>query len=279
MHDKLHSNLRRPNLSAEEGLPIHGRLACDRCYGCTPEFNRTQLEAPTGAWRITANPMAWGNDHPEVLVLGFSKGPNQIRDIETSPHDDVAFKAGRANVGKILAHVGLMRPGNPAALRAQVNTAISDRKGRFGWGSLIRCTVERLDPKKGWTSTGGKMIDGFLADREFGRGVAENCASRFLGHLPAETKLIVMFGLGQKLGYVKSAFTAISRVRPGKWQEINEVAYSDGQITVVHVEHFKAQGKLIPDWMGRAGADRGKYGRQAREAIAAVVPVFQNPMQ
>ncbi|MEY8843499.1 hypothetical protein AB9K41_31125 [Cribrihabitans sp. XS_ASV171] len=263
MLNKSHSAFRRPAAASKEGLPPHGRIACDRCHGCAPVFNRTRLEAPTDTWRITANPMAWGNDRPEVLVLGFSKGPNQIRDIETNSHDDVAFKAGRANVGKVLAHVGLMRPGDPVALRTQVDAAISDQKGRFGWGSLIRCTVERHDPKKGWTSTGGKMIDGFLADPEFGQTVAENCASRFLGHLPAETKLIVMFGMGQKLGYVKSAYTTISRARPGKWRWINEVAYWDGEVTVVHVEHFKAQGSLIPDWMGLTGADRAKYGHQA----------------
>lgn len=32
-------------------------------------------------WRITANPMAWGNDRPEVLVLGFSKGPSQAGEL------------------------------------------------------------------------------------------------------------------------------------------------------------------------------------------------------
>ena len=273
MLNSLHSTSPCMSKDMKEGLPVHGRITCDRCHGCASVFNRTRLEAPNDMWRITANPMAWGNDRPEVLVLGFSKGPNQIRDIETSPHDDVAFKAGRANVGKILAHVGLMRPGDVDALRAQVDAAISDQKGRFGWGSLIRCTVERHDPEKGWTSTGGKMIDGFLADPEFGQAVAENCASRFLRHLPSETKLIVMFGMGEKLGYVKSAYTTISRARPGKWRWVNEVAYSDGHITVVHVEHFKAQGRLIPDWMGLTGANRAKYGHQAREAVSAAVSV------
>jgi hypothetical protein len=33
---------------------------------------------------ITANPLAWGNERPEVLVLGFSKGRNAIARLRTS---------------------------------------------------------------------------------------------------------------------------------------------------------------------------------------------------
>ena len=154
--------------------------------------------------------------------------------------------------------------------------AISNRKGRFGWGSLIRCTVKRQDPQKGWTSTGGRVIDGLLADPDFGSLVAENCASRFLGHLPAEAKLIVMFGLGQKLGYVESAYTAISRARDGKWRWTNEVAYSDSKIPVVHVEHFKARGSLISDWLGQTGTGRKSYGLQAREAVSTALPALSS---
>jgi len=28
------------------------------------------------------------------------------------------------------------------------------------------------------------------------------------------------------------------------------IPYTDGQITVVHVEHFASRGNLIPNWLG-----------------------------
>ncbi len=247
-------------------LPCRGRIDCDLCHGHLPKFNETQPPSNDGAWRLTANPMAWGNSHPEVLVLGFSKGPNQIKDIETRPHDDVAFRSARLNVGKILSHVGLLPRASADELRGIVDAAITDTEGRFGWGSLIRCTVERFSSEKGkWVAT-SKMIDPFM-ESDFGRPVALNCSTRFLGVLPAETRLIVMFGLGTKLGYVASARKAIEAARPGKWRSVNDVAYSDGHVTVVHVEHFKAQGPLISQWLGEADHPRSHYGVQARTAV------------
>ena len=250
----------------QDSLPCHGRIDCALCHSRVPVFNRTSTIAADGNWRLTANPMAWGNPHPEVLILGFSKGPNQIQDIETRSHNDIAFRKGRANVGKILAHVGLIPSGTNDDLRKAVDQAIADENGRFGWGSLIRCTVERHEPKKSkWVAT-SKMIDPFL-NSQFGSDIASRCATRFLRDLPGETRLIVMFGLGTKLGYVSSAQAAIERARPGRWRSINDVAYSDGLITVVHVEHFKAQGSLIPDWLGEKEKPRATYGKQAKAAV------------
>lgn len=256
----------RTNGVGSGSLPCHGRIECALCHSHVPEFNRTSTTSADRKWRITANPMAWGNPRPEVLILGFSKGPNQIQDIQMRSHDDIAFRKGRANVGKILAHVGLFPNGTNDDLRAAVDHAIADKNGRFGWGSLIRCTVERYEPKKSnWVAT-SNMIDPFLSS-QFGSKVAGRCAAQFLGDLPDETRLIVMFGLGTKLGYVSSARTAIERARPGQWRRINDVAYSDGRITVVHVEHFKAQGSLIPRWLGGENHPRESYGKQAKEAV------------
>jgi hypothetical protein len=174
-------------------LPDPGRIACSLCHPGTAAFDETRTAQ--GNWRITANPLSWGNPRPEVLVLGFSKGPSQAGELRRLPHDDIPYRKGRTQVGKILAHVGLLPPGDNAQLRSAVDRAIADRSGRFGWGSLVRCTVERYDPaKRAWVGSGG-MIDQFMATG-FGQRVSSNCASRFLRELPPETSLIVMFGLG-----------------------------------------------------------------------------------
>ncbi|MEZ5784747.1 MAG: hypothetical protein R3D70_24895 [Rhizobiaceae bacterium] len=116
------------------------------------EFDRTRRTEYDGKWRITTNPLAWGSDEPEFVVLGFSKGPTQAGALATAPHDQIAYKGSRTADGKILAHIGVMdRPADGNLGRA-VDRLIADRRGRFHFGSLVRCTVERYDDQKmrGW---------------------------------------------------------------------------------------------------------------------------------
>ena len=259
--------------SAPSSLPCAGRIACDLCHGGPTKFNETRTKSPDGGWRLTANPLAWGNPRPEVLVLGFSKGPNAQGALRRKPYDAIAYDGGRIAVGKILAHVGLLEAGANASLRRQVDAAIADPRGRFGWGSLIRCTVERFDRRKGeWVSSGGGMLDKFVSGA-FGRQVANACAVRFLSGVPSETRLVVMFGLGSKLNYVRASRRLFEEVRPGPWRSVNEVAFTDGELTVVHVEHFASQGAHLPNWLGENDHPRSGWGCQAREAVAGALAV------
>lgn len=56
-------------------------------------------------------------------------------------------------------------------------------------------------------------------------------------------------------------------IRPGTWKQINDIAYTDGAITVVHTEHFASQGALLPNWLSGDGHERGRLGILAREAV------------
>ena len=109
-------------------------------------------------------------------------------------------------------------------------------------------------------------MDKFMGEG-FGKEIATNCAMQFLGELPASTKLVIMFGLGTKLNYVREARKLIMAARPGNWRTVNEVAYSDGRVMVVHVEHFASQGALIPNWLGQNDHERSRLGQKAREAV------------
>jgi hypothetical protein len=230
-------------------------------------FDKTRAWSEERDWRITANPLAWGNSQPEILVLGFSKGPSQAGVLETVIHNDVPYRKGRKQIGKILAHVGLLPTADPDELKMMVDRAIADTCGRFGWGSLVRCTVERFDAKEQeWVGSGG-MIDEFMAT-EFGKRISTTCATRFLADLTPATKLILMFGLGARGSYVSTARKAIESARPGSWQSVNEIAYTDGAITVVHVEHFASQGPNIPNWLGQKAHSRSRLGLLAREAVS-----------
>jgi hypothetical protein len=260
----LKENLMTPVTSTCSSLPTHGHIACSLCHRQPVVFDETRTERDH--WRITANPLSWGNHRPEVLILGFSKGPSQAGELRRLPHNEIPYRKGRMQVGKILAHVGLLPPGKPEELKQKVEQAIADPNGRFGWGSLIRCTVERFDSKKGWVGSGG-MIDQFMTS-SFGQQISKTCSTRFLGELPPETKLIIMFGLGAKNAYVATARKAIQAARPGPWRTINEVAYTDGNVVVVHVEHFASQGANIPNWLGVNNHPRARLGLLAREAVA-----------
>lgn len=251
-------------------LPAHGRIDCARCFNdCTTKFDQTKRT--DNEWRITANPLAWGNHEPEVVVLGFSKGPTQAGAVASAVHEDIPYKGARLNVARILAFIGLLPFYEKEVAKKAVHDAICDKSGRFHFGSLIRCTVERFDRRKNdWVGSGGGMLDKFIAT-EFGHRVASNCTAQHLASLPRSTKLVVMFGLGTKLNYVRSAFELYKKTRPGPWRWINEVSYTDGEVVVVHVEHFTAQGNLIPQWMGEKPSSRNKYGEMAKDAVRQAI--------
>ena len=132
-------------------------------------------------------------------------------------------------------------------------------------GSQSLVSTDKRDEK--WKGSGGGMLDKFVIT-DFGQKVAANCAQEYLKDLPAETKLIVMFGLGTKLNYVSEAYKLYQAARPGAWKQLNEVSYTDGKITVVHVEHFAAQGALIPNWLGEnTGHVRSRWGEMAQQSV------------
>jgi len=249
-----------------EKLPTHGRINCNRCFSSCEHIEFDMTKRTDNDWRITANPLAWGNVEPEIIVLGFSKGPTQSGALAKDPHDKIAYKKSRGNVGKMLKHVGILPQMDGENAADTVSRLIADQSGRFHFGSLIRCTVERQ--KNGvWKGTGGGMLDKFVAT-SFGQEISLNCTTRFLKSLPIRTKLIVMFGLGSKLNYVQESFELYKKARGGEWRWINDVAYTDGKVTIVHVEHFASQGALIPQWLGERGHHRSEYGRMAAQAVS-----------
>jgi len=253
-------------------LPEHGRISCSKCYQ-TQKIIFDNTKQTDGDWRITSNPLAWGNHNAEIVVLGFSKGPTQAGDLENTSHDEIAYKGSRLNVGKILAHIGLLPKSDNPSLKLAVDDEISNKSGRFHFGSLIRCTVERFDTKANkWKGSGGGMLDKFVKTN-FGQVITNNCVSTYLTNLPTYTKLIVMFGMGSKQNYVKESFKLFCNSRPGKWVWINDVTYTDGAVTVVHVEHFASQGALIPNWLGENQHERSKLGELAKAGVGRALAI------
>ncbi|WP_296745814.1 hypothetical protein [Mesorhizobium sp.] len=257
-------------------LPAHGRIDCTECFrGEIVHFDRTKRDDRD--WRITANPLAWGNPNAPIIILGFSKGQTQAGDLARTPHDQIAYKGNRPNVGRILAHVGLVKVGTRESQAAAIDRMIADRNGLFHFGSLIRCSVERYDRAKGeWKGSGGGMLDRFVG-MPFGAEIAGNCVSKHLVNLPKASKLIVMFGMGSNQNYVREARSLMSQARGNRMREISQVAYEDDHVTVVHVEHFASQGDLIPQWLGEGKHQdhpRSEFGRLARHAVNHAIERF-----
>jgi len=248
-------------------LPKHGRVDCTACFK-TKSVSFDETQQTDGNWRITANPLSWGNTEAKIVVLGFSKGANAANaSLANEPHNSIAYKTKRHNVGKILAHVGLLEKGDNTALKIAVDKAIADQHGQFHFSSFIRCGVERNDTKKGWVGSGGGMLDKFV-DTDFGKRVAQECSSRFLGNLPPQTKLVIMFGMGTKQNYVRESYKLFQYAKPGDWRWLeNDVSYTDGKITVVHVDHFAVQGPLLKQWLGEVEHKRSKYGNAAISSV------------
>src|SRR5262249_3003926 len=127
-----------------------------------------------------------------------------------------------------------------------------------------------------WKGSGGGMLERFVAT-EFGQKVASNCVEQHLSALPNETKLVVLFGLGTKLGYVQPARHLIQSCAKQTLRTVNEIAYRNDSVVYLHVEHFASQGRLIPDWLGipdKFGkiAERARWGRMAQQAARLALP-------
>lgn len=256
-------------------LPEHGKIACNDCFnGAVVKFDQTIRTE--GNWRLKNNPLSWGGTSPEIIVLGFSKGQTQSGAMDKVSHEEIAYKGGRKSLGKILGHIGLFR-GNDDELSQLVSREISNKNSRFHFGSLIRCGVEQLsEDKQGkplWIGSGANMLGKFMKNN-FGKEVISKCSKRYLDALPESVKLVVMLGTGSKLSYVAECYEAYKIARGGQWKWLNEVAYTDGKITVVHVEHFKSQGALIPQWLGEGKHiehPRRLQGQLARDAVKAAL--------
>ena len=132
----------------------------------------------------------------------------------------------------------------------------------------FRCTVERREEGE-WKGSGGGISAASLR-----RLLVPATVPPFLAELPPEQNRLFYLA-SDKQNYVPEARKLIELARSkGRWREVNEVAYTDESVTFVHVEHFAAQGPLIPGWCGdpnpkKGGAisPRARLGQLAYAAI------------
>lgn len=257
-------------------LPFHGKINCTLCHtGKAVEFNRTLTYSDDGNWRLTANPLAWGSQRPVVVVLGFSKGSSAMAALANprSRIEDIPYATKRSWVARLLHSVGLL----PGSDQKHVEKQIADKGGLYHFGSLVRCTVEQKIVENGnetWITKGNGMLENF-SSHPFGQEVVSRCTTNFLGSLPASVKVIVLFGLGRNLerkdsgrnrfSYVENVKKTLERTFGRPMQMLNDLAYYNDKITVVHIEHF-AEPSYATRWLSK-DHERRFLRHQAAEAV------------
>lgn len=235
------------------GFPSHGRISCNRCFE-----NKTSICA-RGKWRVVNDPGAWGSKNPRILVLGFSKGATQADAYQHKPFDRVAFAGSRHRLAQLLEHLGLM----PNA--KEIDGLMTEQEQDFAFGSLVRCSLSHWDASKETYLTSGPLIKRSFIDRD-SVPVVRNCVERFLTDLPPRLRLVIM--LGNDSGYVKLCMAEIACIRPGGLRGINDISYSDGKVTFIHVTHPSPGNGHFSNWLH--GSPETTSGRKRELALAAL---------
>lgn len=234
-------------------LPPQGPIACRKCYDNVPG---DLLE--TGRWRAVNDPGAWGSPTPRVLVLGFSKGFTQADAYKSGPFADVPFRRMRSRLAQALCVLGLDDG------RVAIDDRFSPGEQEFGFGSLVRCSLSRLNAKTGKRECTGAVMP--LAFREEIRDVVKRCATTFLRELPESVEVVVM--LGTTDSYVDGCRSLIKSLHPITFREINNSAYRTGPITWVHIAHPSGMNGHFDPWI--AADHNTSSGRKCIEAQTAL---------
>lgn len=237
-------------------LPNHGRLQCDACFDSKTDWNKSELRTGDG-WHLLNNPMSWGSSTPEILMLGVSKGTRQSTDLETKSHNEIPFAGFRPQLTKALRLLGLLQA------HECVDDKISSGEERWGFGSMVRCSLGLLDAG-GKVRRSGSVIEELALMNE-SESWLHRCAKTFLSDLPNTLRLCIL--LSNSENYIQACLETISRLRPNT-RKINDVAYGDGGTTWVHIVHVGGPGKNhINSWMEGTGR-QGEKRRQAQQAVA-----------
>jgi hypothetical protein len=235
----------------------HGWQPCRACH--IPE----QGVRVEGEWHLRANPGYWGSSSPQVLVLGFSKGANQIAAAESGSFDGVAFARMRDRLQQVLETLEIDLDGQT------IDQALSAQGRVLGAASLIRCGLSVL--KDGKLVTSGTIMPK-AARNHFTRDVMATCVSRHQRRLPASVTTVVL--LGTTDAYIKEV-KALLRSQFSDYQDVNDVAFTAQGCTWVFAAHPSPANGKFKNWLngGRSSAS----GRKRLLALQALGKMAATP--
>lgn len=228
----------------------HGWQACRACHAPGQDLH---IE---NEWHLRANPGYWGSSSPKILVLGFSKGANQIAAAASGDFDGVAFVKMRLRLQQVLDTLGIDLEGQT------IDQALSAEGRVLGAASLIRCGLSLM--KDGKLVTSGTIMP-MAARSPFTRHVMATCVSHHLYPLPVSVQTVVL--LGTTDAYVKSV-KDLMRGRFSDYRDINHVVFSaQGRLWVFAAHPSPANGEF-GNWLsGDASTASGRKRLLALQAL------------
>jgi hypothetical protein len=210
-----------------------------------------------GKWQMVNDPTAWGSMTPEILILGFSKGFTQANAFQSGRLEDIPFKNMRTRLTEELQLLGLIGP------TEIVDQKINATETRFAFGSLVRCSLSRLNAKGKLGCTGEVMPKAFAEEIS---SKVRKCAETFLSDLPASVRLVLM--LGTTDSYIEGCRGIIRSLYGAQFSDINAVSYRTKDIVWIHVSHPSGLNGNHPAWM--AGDPTTKPGHKQNLALTAM---------
>jgi hypothetical protein len=133
----------------------------------------------------------------------------------------------------------------------------------FAFGSLVRCSLARMNDKGRLECTGQVMPKAF---KEEIASHLRRCAEAFLARPPETLRLVLM--LGTTDSYVEGCRRVIASLYGPRFSNINEISYRTGDIIWTHISHPSGLNGHHPAWM--AGDSATTAGRKRHLAMKAV---------
>jgi hypothetical protein len=261
----------------------HSANACRACFAdgkpAWHELTHEEFSDHKRSWRLRPNPAYWGAPEPEILVLGFSKGGDQREMIDShvrgrKKFEDIPFNSitssMRRDLVDLLVTMGLCSPRQvPDALFLRENV-------RFGFASLIRCSVSMRPPgKNDYVYSGSGILERTVRS---GQKFVVACVERHLLPLPSSVRLVVM--LSSSEDYID----ACRGLFDGEWFDPDaghKYAYRVKGILFVHVPHPSGQAAgfraVFNGKRGPTGKEKG-IPECRRQALAVVVAAGLSPI-
>ena len=240
-----------------EMLPKHGKIECRECYLC----GSNKIIQPHIKWRMVNDPGAWGGNNPEYLVLGFSKGSTQADIYQKGNFEDIAFAGMRSRLTEALQVVGALSANETS------DEKIKDSSSNMAFGSLIRCSVSRLDKSKKniYTCSGSLIIKSFSEIPD----IIDTCTRKYLTNLPSSVKAI--FFLGNSDSYVEECQKLLSKHFPDDFEKINSMAVTANSRLWIHLSHPSPANAWFNSWLTDGETKTGLKRTQAAEAMQSLL--------
>lgn len=239
-------------------LPEHGRIDCRRCF--SNQLDKTQRPHPD--WLMVNDPGAWGGKSPKYLVLGFSKGATQANLFKSGRFEDVAFAGMRTRLTRALQALDIIDDAQC------VDTYIDAPNPHLAFGSLVRCSITRLNAKaskkKGqdvFSSSGSLVVKSFDEIPE----ILTACSRQYLLALPRSVMAVVLLGNGD--AYVERCQQLIQRLFPHDFKRVNEMAVRADDRLWVHAAHPSPANGHFNKWLS-SSTGPGRKRMLAANALA-----------